>query len=195
MHRTPEPKSQARILAKAFAHHGVKLAHRQALDVVAQMNGFSSWQAMQALAKPTEANSDASGAKAVRPRQILSRAQDFAYTFEAVGFANHRKNLHTLQKVDAQPFYDQVSLQLKEMGFTGLLDVSMNEDDGQDDTDIKMFIVVQLRGPANLLSETNMPNELVYALELISRAVRCNQEGLEVVEAYDWVLSSGPIAT
>lgn len=195
MHRTPEPKSQARILAKAFAHHGVKLAHRQALDVVAQMNGFSSWQAMQALATPSETSSDASSANASSINPIRDHAQDFAYSFEAVGFANRRRDLRTLQKVDAQPFFDQVSLQLKEMGFTGLIDVSMYEDDGQDDSDIKMFIVVQLSGPANVLSKTNMPDELVCALELISRAVRCNQEGLAVVEAYDWVLSSGPTAT
>lgn len=49
MHRTPEPKEQARLLMQAMSVEGFVLPHQKALNVVAWMQGHRSWQVMQAM--------------------------------------------------------------------------------------------------------------------------------------------------
>jgi hypothetical protein len=48
MHQIPQPKEQARLLKAALATRGIKLDHQDALEVVATVMGFRSWQTMAA---------------------------------------------------------------------------------------------------------------------------------------------------
>jgi len=48
MHRTPQLKEQARILREAYAQGGAKLAVGESLELVAKMNGYSSWNTASA---------------------------------------------------------------------------------------------------------------------------------------------------
>jgi hypothetical protein len=48
MHQIPQPKEQARLLKAALAKHGIKLDHQDALETVATVMGFRSWQTMAA---------------------------------------------------------------------------------------------------------------------------------------------------
>lgn len=52
MLRKPEPKAQAKLLAKELAQLGLDLKHGQALNLVAKLNGFKGWNEMAA-ATPT----------------------------------------------------------------------------------------------------------------------------------------------
>ena len=48
MLRKPEPKSQAKLLAKELANLGLSLKHGQALDLIAKLHGYKGWNELAA---------------------------------------------------------------------------------------------------------------------------------------------------
>lgn len=52
MHRKPEPKVAAQLLAQAFAAQGVELKHQAALNLLATLEGFESYAHMKAAREP-----------------------------------------------------------------------------------------------------------------------------------------------
>jgi hypothetical protein len=52
MHRKPEPKAAAQLLAQAFAAQGVELKHQAALNLLATLEGFESYAHMKAAREP-----------------------------------------------------------------------------------------------------------------------------------------------
>ena len=73
MLRQPQPQDQARILEQTFADHGIKVAHRQALDVVARLHGHKNWHLMsKALAEPVPTTSLPSWAQQVNPEREIT---------------------------------------------------------------------------------------------------------------------------
>jgi hypothetical protein len=51
--RNPKPGSAARILVRSLAELGISLKHRQALELIAKVQGYQNYHAMVALAEPT----------------------------------------------------------------------------------------------------------------------------------------------
>jgi hypothetical protein len=86
------------------------------------------------------------------------------------------------------PFYEDVRLTLSRLGFSGLEDVYLSEDDGQYDQDIKLFAVVRLTGPSGSKVADSMPTELVEALDRLATAVCCREDGEILVEPEGWEL-------
>lgn len=48
MHRKPEPKAAAQLLAQAFAAQGVEMKHQAALNLLATLEGYESYAHMKA---------------------------------------------------------------------------------------------------------------------------------------------------
>ncbi len=64
MLRTPEPKEQARLLAQLLKAEGLTLAHQKALNIVARLAGYRSWNVMDAALKTPSKTPDRPAAHA-----------------------------------------------------------------------------------------------------------------------------------
>ncbi len=67
MLRTPEPKEQARLLAQLLKAEGLTLAHQKALNIVARLAGYRSWNVMDAALKTAGTTPRESAAAATAP--------------------------------------------------------------------------------------------------------------------------------
>ena len=54
MLRKPQPQDQARIIEQAFSLQGIKLPHRQALDLIARLHGHKDWHLMSQASADSE---------------------------------------------------------------------------------------------------------------------------------------------
>ncbi|KWU26329.1 glyoxalase superfamily protein [Burkholderia cenocepacia] len=75
MHHTPNLKSKAEILAQLFNEQGMQLAHQQALDFVARLEGFKDWHTASA-AQP-KVPDDLAVALHIQPRADKSECELF----------------------------------------------------------------------------------------------------------------------
>lgn len=212
MLREPTPKSQANIVRRVFASHGVNLAHRQALDVVAQLRGHASWQVMQAQepkpvtapAKPaTPKSSTAPAATPVPPAPpVMAVAMPTAsaaqkdnlaphvFTFEGMAFVETREKFDSLVDDEslAARLWEAMKDQAAAFGITGLESVYVSEDDEQSDEDIKVFVGVTFRGRCAWEENERPPYELADLLERLAVAACCDKDGNQLTHPDDWEL-------
>lgn len=199
MHREPTPKSQAKIVRRAFAAHGVDLPHRQALDVVAQVHGHASWQVMQAQQAPAPSAPPARPvtvpANVIYPVLQPAEAKPAnsavqLMTFEGIGFVQDREDFDQL--VDNEQLAERIWESLKDraaaFGLTELECVYLSEDDEQDDDDIKVFIGVKVFGRCSWRDNEQAPRELSDLLEELAVSVCCDSNGKQLVHPDDWEL-------
>jgi hypothetical protein len=199
MHREPTPKSQAKIVRRAFADHGVDLPHRQALDVVAQVHGHANWHVMQAKQATAVALPSAPPAPApanvvypVRPSANATPASGTVQlmTFEGIGFVQDREDFDQL--VDNEQLAERIWESLKgraaAFGLTGFECAYLSEDDEQDDDDIKVFIGVKLLGHCSWGDNEQAPRELADLLDELAVSVCCDSNGKQLVHPDDWEL-------
>ena len=146
MYRKPQIKDQARILAKEFEAHGVKMAHRQALDVLARINGHASWQVMENYEK-THPSAPVAPAAVPAPAVAPRIKRDKVYVFEAMGFVESREILDKLKGDYSGDLSAELKSKMEALGFYSFCRVDISEDDNQDDEDIKVFITIRLVGP------------------------------------------------
>lgn len=115
------------------------------------------------------------------------------YAFEAVGFVSSRKMFEKLDALepDEDTLWKRVRQHLEPLGFTGVDEVYLSEDDGQGSRDIKVFVVVRLRGPEGLADnfKGELPEDLTEALDTLSNAV-CYSSGQDRVGAENWEFSN-----
>jgi len=78
MHQIPQPKDQARLLKAALAARGIKLAHQEALEVVALTMGFRNWKSMAAadFAQAALLSVEESQTLSAKPEEPFLRIQD-----------------------------------------------------------------------------------------------------------------------
>ena len=181
MHRQPQPKAQAKILRGLFAQHGIAIAHRQALDHVASLNGFSDWHVMNRTlaSRPSQASSTAA------PASKLWQCR-----FEAIGYVEDRETLEALTETltDQHEVWEQLAVEAAELGFPRLVSASIEPDDAQDDTDIKVFVSITLEGHT-ATRENESPSQMVCdVLDQLAEVVSCDESGENRVNAQDWQL-------
>jgi len=197
MHREPTPKSQAKIVRRVFADHGVDLAHRQALDVVAQLHGHNSWQVMQAAAEaPAVIASKVASAPMGEVYSIEPATQQPAplspkvMTFESMGFVEDRTSFKQLVEDTqaAERIWNSLEDQLAMFGLSALDSVYITEDDGQDDDDIKVFIGIKVIGKCSWHENEQASRELASLFDAVAAAVCFDRNGRELVRPDDWEL-------
>ncbi len=117
---------------------------------------------------------------------------DRPFRFEAVGFVATRTLLEALEEKGSPSeaeMFDLARALLAPLGFTGVDEVYVTEDDAQPSRDIKVFVVISLRGPAELathLPEEDLPAKLVQALGQLSEHVCFDASGKDCVGAESW---------
>lgn len=145
MYRKPETKAQARILQSVFEAHGVNIAHREALDVLARMNGHANWHVMREYEKAIRPAAKA--AQASLPATPAAIERDHVYTFEAVGFVENREVLDSLVGSYYAELPPALHARMEALGFYSFCRVDLSEDDNQGTTDIKVFVTLRMVGP------------------------------------------------
>ena len=190
MQRKPKANGQARILAQAFKEHGVNLAHRQTLDVLARLEGFPSYQVMQQASVATQKPAAPAPAKKVvsspstLPGAKSSKAicEIVEYSFNITGFVSSRKAFIATEASDdsaALCLFDSLSDKFSALGITSLNYVDLSEDDAQGDEDIKVFVTIHLIGSA--CADIRSP-ELPALLYKLATAVTQDKRGKTRVE-------------
>lgn len=190
MYRKPQLKEQARILAKEMSNHGVTLAHRQALDILARMNGHASWHVMSQYEKASPATEPAESGSAVSVVKAIER--DVVYTFEGVGFVADRTQLNALTQDYTGDLPATLQTQLEQLGFFSFCRVDISENDETYEKDIKVFISIRVVGPGR--SDIRMPNEpvgleLANLLTAIAGKVCRNEQGTDCVNPEFWEIA------
>jgi hypothetical protein len=212
MLREPTPKSQANIVRRVFASHGVGLGHRQALDVVAQLRGHVNWQVMQAQeskpvraavkpAKPAPsvvqltapvqpATPVAAVSAATVPAARKGNPEPHVFTFEGIAFVETREDFDNLvdDEALAARLWEELKDQAAAFGITGLESVYVSEDDEQSDEDIKVFVGVKFCGRCAWEENERAPYELEDLLERFATAACCDKEGNQLAHPDDWEL-------
>lgn len=190
MQRKPKVNGQARILAQAFKDHGVTLAHRQALDVLARLEGYSSYQVMQQASVATQKPAapvpakKAPSSRSAHPGAKSSKdiCEIVEYSFDITGFVASRKAFSAVEESDdsaALRLFDSLADKFSALGITSLNYVSLSEDDAQEDEDIKVFVTVHLIGSAR--ADIRSP-ELSALLYKLATAVTKDKRGKTRVE-------------
>jgi hypothetical protein len=133
------------------------------------------------------------GANAAAP--AAPGANDLEYSFEAVGFVSTRRRLTSLEKKslpEPKKMWASVQHLLSPLGFTGVQELYLTEDDAQANVDIKVFVVVKLKGPAGMSkSVKDIPRPLQLALDNLSDLACCTR-GADRVGAENWELADSP---
>jgi hypothetical protein len=116
-----------------------------------------------------------------------------SFEFEAVGLVSSRCQLATLEWEasdlrSANQLFTQVRAVLEPLGFTGVEGVMLSEDDGQSDSNIKVFVVVKLNGPDNLAAKLRgqLPGELTRGLDALATHVCGDASGIDRVGPEGW---------
>lgn len=206
MHREPTPKAQAVILRQLFAEKGVELAHRQSLDVVARLHGHASWNVMSAQAPAAVEPAVAPPAAAEMPdvlapvQSIPTRRTKLAadgpvkrYDFDAIAYVPTRKQMKKLDEVSyrvSPALWAAVEERALALGFTCVGCVGLEEDEGQEDDDIKIFVGVELYGRADLTENDSAPEELACLLSELCEPMLMNKKGELIAEPDDWEVLS-----
>jgi hypothetical protein len=200
MHRLPTPKAQANIVRQAFAENGVELAHRKALDVVARLNGHASWNVMSAHPEPAAAEPIVVPAAVVPvPKAPRRRAGSVAegplkrYEFEAIGYVPTRKQMTKLDEVSFRcpsALWAAVEERANALGFTNVGIIGIEEDEGQDDEDIKVFVGVELYGRTNLRENDSASAELASVLSELCEPMLLDAKGELITDPSDWEVLS-----
>jgi hypothetical protein len=174
MHKVPKPKSQAKILRNMFADAGVNLGHRQALDNVARLHGYPSWNTMSPVVAPK---------KPLRPKhaQPDRRLADSEYQFEAIAYLQSRKDFVRLNnsEVSSAELWTKELPTFQKYGLHTLEQVGLSEDDEQTNTDIKVFVYVKVTGrlTVGIRENESPPEDLARALNALAAAACCASDG------------------
>lgn len=115
------------------------------------------------------------------------------YAYEAEGFIDRRRTLDALLQRDLSADLARLASKyragLASFGFTGLADICLSEDDGQEDTDIKVFVCVKLKGPRSLELPSGLMPKMQQLLDLLAAAVCVDADGKDVVDPHGWELA------
>jgi len=201
MHREPTPKAQANILRQVFAEHGVDLAHRQSLDVVARLNGHADWHVMSKVSAPVApapaapivvAPPAGKPLRRTRPRPSAEGPLK-CYSFDGIAYVDTREEMDRLDDRSytcTNELWASVEERARALGFTCVGSISVSEDDEQDDEDIKVFVNVELYGRCNLQENDDAPEGLVSILEALSAPLCTEADGTVLADASDWQVLS-----
>lgn len=205
MHREPTPKAQAVILRQVFAEKGVEIAHRQSLDVVARLHGHASWNVMSAqvpaaaepvvpeVAAPVPAVTAQAKATPTRRIKPVVDGPVKCYNFDAIAYVPTRKQMKKLDEASyrvSPALWAAVEERALALGFTCVGCVGLEEDEGQDDDDIKIFVSVELYGRADLTENDSAPEELACLLSELCEPMLMNETGELIADPDNWEVLS-----
>jgi len=198
MHREPTPKAQAAILRQVFADKGVALANRQTLDIVARLHGHADWHVMSKVVEPTPAVPVAVSPAAAKP-QRRTRPRPAAdgllkcYSFDGIAYVESREEMARLEDRSytcTTERWAAVEDRARALGFTCVGAISVSEDDGQDDDDIKVFVNVELYGRCALQENDDAPEKLAAILDELSAPLCTEADGTVLADPSEWQVLS-----
>lgn len=207
MHREPNPKAQASILRQVFAENGVNMVHRQALDVVARLHGHADWHVMSNVSAPAQVEATKPApAPAAKPAKTVSvsnpsprRARSLetgllkCFCFDGIAYVATRAQMNELDNISYKctpALWAAVEKEAQAHGFTCVGSISVAEDEEQGDTDIKVFVSVELYGRSALLENDSAPVSLVEILDRLSEGACTTADGRVLAEPEDWEVLS-----
>jgi len=124
---------------------------------------------------------------------VLPADRAVVYAFEAEGFVSTGEELETLQNrsvgLSLTNLFAYHQKELTALGFTGLREVYVSEDEGQADRDLKVFVCVYLEGPRNLKLPAVTSPELSTVLAQVAQAVCLDSAGCDAVGPHSWELA------
>jgi hypothetical protein len=198
MHREPTPKAQATILRQIFADNGVDLAHRKVLDFVARLHGHANWQVMSAntpeVAIPVPPPVSFNGTPMpLRRARAVAEGPLKCYQFDGIAYVDSRDAMEALEAISYKctpELWAAVEKDALELGFTGLGSISIEEDEGQDDDDIKVFVSVELYGRSLLRENDSASEVLACILDRLAAPACTDAAGNVLAEPEDWEVLS-----
>lgn len=127
------------------------------------------------------------------PSDVCATVEAPVYAFEAMGFVGSRammKRLEAKASPDLDALFTSVETFLTPLGVTGIDEMHLEEDDEQGSRDIKVFVVVRLKGVEGLEKGfRTLPDPLEIALDELAH-VLCCINGDDVVGPENWEFSN-----